>query len=57
MARCPYCKELFNAPYVEKPDIAELSKDTVIICCPQSNCNMFLGIIGKGAVVGGRGRS
>ena len=57
MARCPYCKELFNAPYVEKPDIAELSKDTVIICCPQSNCNMFLGIIGKGAVVGGRERS
>ncbi len=33
-----------NAPYIEKPDIADLSEDTVIICCPQSNCYMFLGI-------------
>ena len=42
MVKCPYCRVDFeNTPYAEKLDVAELSKDTVIICCPHPNCNMF----------------
>jgi hypothetical protein len=45
MAKCPYCKTNFGTtPYAERLDVAELSGNTVIIYCPNPNCNTFLGI-------------
>jgi hypothetical protein len=55
MVRCPYCKEHFgSALYTERLDVDELSKDTVMIYCPNPNCSTFLGI-GKGGGEGGGG--
>ena len=57
MAKCPYCRENFgNTPYAERLDVAELSRDTVMIYCPNPNCSMFLGI-GNGREEGGERRS
>ena len=50
MVRCPHCKEHFGSVlYTERLDIDELSKDTVMIYCPNPNCSTFLGF-GKGGV-------
>jgi uncharacterized Zn-finger protein len=43
MVKCPYCKKDFGTiPATERIDIVELSKDSVMVYCP--NCEVFLGI-------------
>jgi hypothetical protein len=45
MVKCPYCRKDFgNTPYAETLDVEGLSKNTMMIYCPNSDCNMFLGI-------------